>query len=57
MVELNINEMPSNWVERIASVRIHFELIVEVVDMIVGIVIDNLAELHSRIVVDLNWMS
>ena len=37
MVKLRINEMPSNCVKRVASVRMHFELIVGVGNMIVGI--------------------
>ena len=44
--------MPSDYVERIVNVRMYFEIIVEVGDMIVGIIVDNLAELNSQIVVD-----
>ena len=51
MIELSINEMPLNCVTRIVKVRIYFVLIIEVVSMIVGIVVNNVAEFHSRVVV------
>ena len=52
MIELSINEMSLNCVTRIVKVRIYFVLIIEVVSMIVGIVVNNVAEFHSRIVVN-----
>ena len=51
VIELSINEMPLNCVTRIVKVRIYFVLIIEVVSMIVGIVVNNVAEFHSRVVV------
>ena len=44
--------MSLNCMTKVVNVRMRLELIVGAVGMIVGIVVDNLAELNSRIVVD-----
>ena len=48
-IELNINEMSLHCVAKVVDVRMRLELIVDIVSIIVGIVIDNVAEFHSRI--------
>ena len=52
--ELNIIETPLKLWKEVANVSMRFESVMDIVRIIVGIVVDNVAELNSRIVVDMN---